>query len=56
MSIVPLVLFSALATAPSDGRDPAALVAKLGSAEPAVRAEATESLRALGREALPALR
>ena len=55
MSIAPLVLFAALAAAPAAEPDPAALVAKLGSAEPAERAAAAESLKALGRGALPAL-
>ena len=55
MSIVPLVLFAALAAAPAAEPDPTVLVAKLSSAEPAERAAATESLRALGRAALPAL-
>ena len=55
MSIAPLVLFAALAAAPAAEPDPTALVAKLGSAEPAERAAATESLKALGRAALPAL-
>ena len=55
MSIAPLVLFAAMAAAPAAGPDPTALVAKLGSAEPAERAAAAESLKALGREALPAL-
>ena len=57
MSIVPLVLFVALAAAPAAAAepDPTALVAKLGSAEPAERAAATESLKSLGRVALPAL-
>ena len=55
MSIVPLVLFAALAAAPAAERDPTVLVAKLSSAEPAERAKAAESLKALGRGALPAL-
>ena len=55
MSIALLVLFAAMAAAPAEGPDPTALVAKLGSAEPAERAAATESLKALGRVALPAL-
>jgi hypothetical protein len=55
MSIAPLVLFAALAAAPVAEPDPTVLVAKLGSAEPAERAKAAESLEALGREALPAL-
>jgi hypothetical protein len=55
MSIAPLVVLSALAVAPQAGPDPTALVAKLGSADPSERASATESLKALGREALPAL-
>ncbi|MFI5457939.1 MAG: hypothetical protein ACHRXM_21070 [Isosphaerales bacterium] len=55
MSIAPLVLFAAMAAAPAAEPDPTALVAKLGSAEPAERAAASESLRALGRGALPAL-
>jgi hypothetical protein len=56
MSIASLVLFAALAAAPAAEPDPTALVAKLGSADPEERAAATDSLRALGREALPALR
>jgi hypothetical protein len=57
MSIVPLVLFAAMAAAPAAFAepDPTMLVAKLGSAEPAERAAATESLKALGRVALSAL-
>ncbi len=55
MSIAALVLFATMAAAPSDVRDPTALVAKLGSAEPAERAAASESLKALGRVAVPAL-
>jgi hypothetical protein len=55
MSVAPLVLFAALAAAPAAKLDPNVLVAKLGSAEPAERAAAAESLKALGREALPAL-
>jgi hypothetical protein len=55
MSIAPLVLFAAMAAAPAAEPNPTALVAKLGSAEPAERAAATESLKALGRAALPAL-
>jgi hypothetical protein len=55
MSIAPLVLFAALAAAPGAEPDPTALVAKLGSAQPAERNAAAESLRALGRQALPAL-
>jgi hypothetical protein len=56
MSIASLVLlFAALAAVPADEPDPALLVAKLGSAEPAERAAATDSLKALGRGALPAL-
>jgi hypothetical protein len=55
MSIAPLVLFAALAAAPIAEPDPTVLVAKLGSAEPAERAKAADSLKALGREALPAL-
>ncbi len=55
MSIASLVLFAALAAAPGAEPDPAVLVAKLGSAEPAERDAAAESLRALGRQALPAL-
>jgi hypothetical protein len=57
MSIAPLVLFAAMAVAqavPAEP-DPTVLVAKLGSAETAERAAATESLKALGRVALPAL-
>ncbi len=49
MSITPLVLlFAALAAVAAEEPDPALLVAKLGSAEPAERAAATESLKALG--------
>jgi hypothetical protein len=55
MSIAPLVLFAALAAVPADDPDLAVLVANLGSAEPAERAAAAESLKALGRGALPAL-
>jgi hypothetical protein len=56
MSIAPLVLFAAMAAAPAaEEPDPTALVAKLSSAEPAERAAASESLRALGRGALTAL-
>jgi hypothetical protein len=56
MPIAPLVLlFAALATVPEEEPDPALLVAKLSSAEPAERAAATDSLKALGRQALPAL-
>ena len=52
MSIAPLVLFAALAAAPAAEPDPAALVAKLGSAEPAERAAAArvaQGARACGR-------
>jgi hypothetical protein len=55
MSIACLVLFAALAAVPAADPDPTALVAKLGSADSAERAAATESLKALGRAALPAL-
>jgi hypothetical protein len=55
MSIAKLVLFAAMAAAPAAEPDPTALVAKLGSAEPAERAAATDALKALGRGALPAL-
>jgi hypothetical protein len=57
MSIAPLVLFVALTAAPAAFAepDPTAIVAKLGSADPAERAAATESLKSLGRVALPAL-
>jgi hypothetical protein len=55
MSIVPLVLFAAMAAVQPAEPDLAALVAKLGSAEPAERAAATHSLKAFGRGALPAL-
>jgi hypothetical protein len=55
MSIAPLVLLAAMAAAAAERPDPTALVAKLGSAEPAERAEASQSLRALCRDALPAL-
>ena len=55
MSIALLVLFAAHAAAPAAEPDPTALVAKLGSAEASERAVATESLKALGRKALPAL-
>ncbi len=48
MSIAPLVLFAALAAAPGAESDPAALVAKLGSARPAERNAAKESLKASG--------
>ena len=56
MSITPLVLLAALVAVPAEEPDPAALVAKLGSAEPAARAVAADSLKAIGRGALPALR
>ena len=56
MTIAPLILYAAMAAAPAEGPDPVALVAKLASAEPAERTSASESLRALGRGALPALR
>ncbi len=52
MSVATLVLFAALTAAEPD---PAALAAKLGSADPAERAFAASALEALGREALPAL-
>jgi hypothetical protein len=55
MSIAPLVLLAALAAVPAADPDPTALVAKLGSAGSAARAAAAESLKALGRGALPAL-
>ena len=55
MSIAPLVLLTALAAAPAAEPDPTVLVAKLGSAVPAERAAAAESLKLLGRHALPAL-
>jgi hypothetical protein len=57
MSIAPLVVLIALAAAPAAlaEPDPAALVAKLGSADAAERNAATESLKSLGRVALPAL-
>ncbi len=55
MSVAPLVLLVALAAAPVEEPDPTVLVAKLGSAEPAERASAAESLKALGRGALLAL-
>jgi hypothetical protein len=55
MSIASLVLFAALAAAPAEQLGATALVAKLGSAEPAERAAASEALKALGRGALPAL-
>jgi hypothetical protein len=55
MPLASLVLIAALAAVPAAEPDPSALVAKLGSAEPAERAAAVESLTALGREALPAL-
>ena len=52
MSIAPLFLLFALGA----DRDPRLqLVAKLGSAEPAVQAAASESLKALGVAAIPAL-
>ena len=56
MSITPLVLFVALAAAPPGEPDPTELVAKLRSVKPSERAVATDSLKALGRKALPALR
>src|SRR4051794_34552330 len=55
MSIGPLVLIAAFAAGSAAADDPKALVAQLGSAEAAARAEATRALEALGREALPAL-
>ncbi len=55
MLIAPLVLVAALAAVRAADDDPTALVAKLGSADSAERAAATESLKALGRAALPAL-
>jgi hypothetical protein len=55
MSIAPLLLLAALAAVPAADPDPTALVAKLGSADRAERAAAAESLKALGRAALPAL-
>ncbi len=45
MPTAALVLIAALAAAPAAGPDPPALVAKLGSAEPAERAAAVESLK-----------
>ena len=56
MSVAPLVLIATLAGVSAAEPDPTALVAKLGSADPAKRAEAAGALVALGREALPALR
>lgn len=55
MLIAPLVLVAALAAVRAADDDPTALVAKLGSADSAERTAATESLKALGRAALPAL-
>ncbi len=55
MFIVPLVVLAVLEAAPQAGPDSTALVAKLGSAEATERASAAESLKALGREAIPAL-
>jgi hypothetical protein len=55
MSLAPLVLSAALAAVPAEEPDPAALVAKLGSAKSSERAAAADSLKALGRGALPAL-
>jgi hypothetical protein len=54
MSPAPLLL-AALMVAPADGHDPKALVAELGSADPAERDAAARGLEALGRDALPAL-
>ena len=56
MSLASLVLSTALAAVAGAEPDNAALIAKLGSAEPAERAAAAKALEALGREALPALR
>ena len=56
MSIAPpVLLFAVLAATQAGEPGPTALVAKLGSAEPAERAAASESLRVLGRRALTAL-
>ena len=55
MLIIRLVLFAALAAAPTAEPDPIVLVGKLGSADPTERAAATESLKSVGRTALPAL-
>ncbi len=55
MSIASLVMVAALVAVRAADDDPTALVAKLGSADPAERAAATESLNTLGRAALPAL-
>lgn len=57
MSLAPLILFAAItaASATAPDPDPTALVAKLGSSEPAERETAAQSLEALGREALTAL-
>jgi hypothetical protein len=55
MVVAPLVVLVALTVAPAAGPDPTALVAKLGSADPSERASAIESLKVLGREALPSL-
>jgi hypothetical protein len=56
MSVTVLILLAALTAASAADRDLSALVGKLVSAEPAERATATESLKVLGREALPALK
>jgi hypothetical protein len=55
ISVAPLVLLAVLGAAPRVDLDPAVLVVKLGSADPSDRAAATESLRVLGRKALPNL-
>jgi hypothetical protein len=55
MAIAALILLLALAADSPATPDPTALVAKLGSADPAEQAAATESLKSLGRDALPAL-
>ncbi len=53
MLLTPLMLLALLPTRPAD--DPAALIARLGSAAPAEQAAATGSLQTLGRGAIPAL-
>ena len=55
MSLILMTWLATCGALAADGPDPAALVAKLGSADSAERASATASLRALGRSALPAL-
>ena len=55
MPMAIVILSLALAAGPTTQTNAAALVAQLGSSTPAEQAAATESLKALGRDALPAL-